>query len=109
MPTLTNTLQDLINLAQKSVGTDIHTKLAHGLHIWIHYNGTDKFRLAIGRQKVVPSFQEWNTCCANWPYSVKVPTPARSQDEHGINNFLIGYLPAPTVNDADGQTPPHIS
>ena len=26
MPTLTNTLQDLINLAQKSVGTDIHTK-----------------------------------------------------------------------------------
>jgi hypothetical protein len=106
---LTDQIQKLINLAQVT-NVPVHTKLLNGLHLWLVFNGTNKFKFIIGRQKVTPSFREWNTCLDYWPYPVPISTPRRSQDEHGRNFYLTGFVPfLPTLNDADGQTPPHIS
>lgn len=86
-------LHNLIDLARGSHGNDIHNKLKGGLHIWVRYYDEKKvFRLSIGRQKVEPSFREWNTLIARWPWRV-IANPAKSQDEHGINFYLSAYIP----------------
>jgi hypothetical protein len=94
MTTLTNKLADLMHQAAASPGLSVHTKLAHGLHVWVRSNG-NQYHLAICRKKTKPSLREWNTCCAHWPYKLAmIPTPVASQDEHNINFYLSSILPA---------------
>ena|SRR3972149_5025968 len=91
---LESILLDLVDLARGSNGNDVHTRLFKGgLHIWVRYYAEKKvFRLSIGRQKVSPSMQEWNTVLSRWPWHVIV-NPTKSQDEHGINFFLSAHIP----------------
>ena len=91
--TLEEIIADLVRLARDANGTDVHTKLNGGLHIWVRHCADKKMsRLSIGRQRVKPSFQEWNNIVSRWPWNVIFCNPTMSQDERE-NFFLSAHIP----------------
>jgi hypothetical protein len=107
MPTLTLTdiITNLVEIATLAPNTSLHTRLGRGLHLWLKFNGTGTYRFTLGRQLTQPSFQEWNTCCTNWPYKLtEIPTPKRTQDEHAVNFYLTGYIPAPALDHSNSES-----
>ena len=91
--TLEAILENLINLTRDTGENDVHAKLKGNLHIWVrYYAGKKMFRLSIGRPKVAPSMQEWNTTLARWPWRV-IANPTKSQDEHALSFFLSAHIP----------------
>lgn len=69
MPTLKNTIRDLLLAADQKGGGSVETKLKHGLYL--HVRKIDnEYLFTIYRLEVYPSAQEWNTCIAHWPYPI---------------------------------------
>lgn len=84
-------LAEMVDVAQQSP-IIIHEVLEGGLHIYLKHS-EEGFHLAIMRQKVKPSFRDWNILLSNWPWPVEIVKPRQAADERGINFFMTAVIP----------------
>jgi hypothetical protein len=101
MPTLEHTLEDIIAAADAAEPSQVKTKLGGGLTINLRRDGSI-YRLLIWRASVYPSFREWNTICAHWPYPIGAPNP--HQGIYQGRMYLQGIIPAhPKTSEMEGE------
>lgn len=85
-------LADMVDTCRTSPIAVHQGPLKGGLHIYLRKED-DGFHLVLMRQKVWPSYREWNTVIGLWPWAIEIPKPNRSTDEHEINFFMTAIIP----------------
>jgi hypothetical protein len=103
--TLEDALLDLIAAADAATPNQAKITLSGGLNLNLRRDGSI-YRLIIWRNGIYPSFKEWNTICAKWPYNTGWPNPHEGSFKG--RKYLQGIIPAhPKTSEmeaANGQS-----